>query len=35
MKLEFSRHIFRNYLNFMTFHPVVAQLFHLDGHTDR
>jgi len=35
MKHEFFRHIFKNYLNFMTFHSVRAQLFHMDRNTDR
>ena len=35
MKLEFSRWIFENYSpNFMKMHPVGAELFHADRHTD-
>jgi hypothetical protein len=37
MKLEFSRRIFEVYSNakFHENHPVGAELFHLDGQTDR
>ena len=34
MKLEFSRHIFRKYLNFMKIHSVGAELFYADAQTD-
>jgi hypothetical protein len=36
MELDFSRHIFvKNQINFIKIHPVVADLFHADGRTDR
>jgi hypothetical protein len=36
MKLEFSRQIFKSsqISNFMKIHPVVAELFQAEGHTD-
>jgi len=34
-KLDVSRQIFENYLNFMKIRSVGAELFHADGRTDR
>jgi len=35
VKLEFSRHIFGTYSNFMKICQVGAEMFHADGRTDR
>jgi hypothetical protein len=34
MKLEFSRHIFQNYSNYMKMRRVGDELFRADGRTD-